>query len=125
MFLDVPAVGALLHHGAVDRPAVRAAGVPAGLLRNEEGVLIGVLELGLDLRLRHPALAQGVLQGFAVLVEPVRQPLQEQHAEDVFLVLRGVHVAAKVVAGTEQETGELAEGELLGHGSDACLQLRD
>src|SRR3546814_10288641 len=56
--LDVTAVGALLHHGAVDRSAVRAARVPAGLLRDEEVVVVGVLELGPDLRLRHPALAQ-------------------------------------------------------------------
>ena len=50
----------------------------------------------------------------AFLVEEVAEPLQEQHAEDVFLVLRGVHVAAQVVAGAEEEAGELAEGQF-GH----------
>ena len=51
----------------------------------------------------------------ALLIEQVAQPLQEQHAEDVFLVLRGIHVAAQVVARAEEQTGELAESELLGH----------
>ena len=38
----------------------------------------------------------------------------KEHAEDVFLVLRGVHIAAQIITGAEEEAGELAEGEL-GH----------
>ena len=49
-----------------------------------------------------------------LLVEEVGKPLQKEHAEDVFLVLRGIHFAAQIVTGTIQETGELAEGEF-GH----------
>ncbi len=53
-------------------------------------------------------------QLLALLVEEIAHPFQEQHAEDVFLVFGRIHVPAQVVAGAEQETRELAEGEL-GH----------
>ncbi len=47
----------------------------------------------------------------AFLIEQIAQPFQEQHAEDVFLVLRGIHVAAQVVASAEQETRKLRESQ--------------
>ena len=61
-----------------------------------------------------PLALRSLRELLALLIEEIAQPLQEQHAEDVFLVLRGIHVAAQVVAGAEQEAGELAEGEF-GH----------
>jgi hypothetical protein len=45
----------------------------------------------------------------ALLVEEIAHALQEEHAENVFLVLGGVHVAAEVVAGLERELLKLAE----------------
>ena len=38
---------------------------------------------------------------FAPLIKQVAGALEEQHAEDIFLVLAGVHVAAQVVTGGE------------------------
>ncbi len=46
--------------------------------------------------------------------ELVAQPLEEQHAEDVFLVLRGIHVAPQDVARLEQQASRAWESEL-GH----------
>jgi len=48
----------------------------------------------------------------ALLIKEVAQPFQKEQAEDVFLEFRRIHVPAQVVARAEQETGELAEGEL-------------
>ena len=76
--------------------------------------LSGLVELGRDDRVGHALGLEVPVELLALLIEEIAQPLQEQHAEDVFLVLRGIHVAAQVVAGAEQEAGELAEGEL-GH----------
>ena len=87
---------------------------PAGLLGDEEGVLVRVGELRRDDGVGHALGLEVLGELLALLIEQVAQPLQEEHAEDVFLVLRGIHVAAQVVAGAEQEAGELAEGEL-GH----------
>jgi hypothetical protein len=47
----------------------------------------------------------------ALEVELVGQALQEQHAEDEFLELRGIHLAAQDVGGLEQEGFELGEGD--------------
>ena len=53
----------------------------------------------------------------AALIEQVAGPLEEQHAEDVFLVLAGVHVAAQVVARGQQQAFKAGEGQLgVGHG---------
>jgi hypothetical protein len=40
-----------------------------------------------------------LLDLFAALVKQVAGALEEQHAEDVFFVLTGIHVAAQVIAG--------------------------
>ena len=40
---------------------------------------------------------------FAALVKQIAGALEEQHAEDVFLVLAGVHIAAQVIAGGQQQ----------------------
>ena len=75
---------------------------PAGLVRHEEVVLVRVGELLLD---------QVGLQALGLVLSPERlrdllelvvQPLQEQHAEDEFLELRGIHVAPQDVAGLEE-----------------------
>ena len=45
------------------------------------------------------------------LVEEVAGALEEQHAEDVFLVLAGIHVAAQVIAGGQQQLFKAGKGE--------------
>jgi hypothetical protein len=94
-----------------------AEGGPMGLGRDEEGVLVAVGELAGDDGGFEAAGEEGFLQLLLLLVEEVAQALQEKHAEDVFLVFRGIHVAAEIVAGAEEEAGELAEGEFGGHGA--------
>jgi hypothetical protein len=47
----------------------------------------------------------------AALVEDVGAAFQEEHAEDVFLELGGVHLAAEDVGGGEEVAFELREGE--------------
>ena len=42
----------------------------------------------------------------ATLIEQVTGTLEEQHAEDVFLVLTGIHVPAQVVASCQQQAFE-------------------
>ena len=46
------------------------------------------------------------------------QLLQEEHAENVFLVLRRIHVPAEIIACAEEEARQLAEGEF-GHEKSA------
>jgi alpha-methylacyl-CoA racemase len=53
-------------------------------------------------------LAIGVL---AALVEHIGAALEEQHAEDVFLELRGIHLAAQYVGGFEEVAFELGQCE--------------
>ena len=43
-------------------------------------------------------------------VEDVRHTLQEQHTEDVFLVLRRIHLAAQNIRGFHEVAFELSEG---------------
>ena len=58
----------------------------------------------------------------ALAVEFVGQALQEEHAEDEFLELGGVHLAAQDVGGLEEEAFELGEGDLfVGHRSCFCF----
>ena len=86
--------------------------VPAGLVRHEEVVLVRVGQLLLDQLGLQPL---GFILGpkrLAILLELVVQPLQEQHAEDEFLVLRGVHVAPQDVARLEELRFELGQREL-------------
>jgi hypothetical protein len=52
--------------------------------------------------------------GLTLLIKEIAHPFQEEHAEDVFLVLGRIHVSAQVVAGAEEQAGQLAEGEF-GH----------
>ena len=65
--------------------------------------LSGLSSCAPDQSVGHSLGLQVPAQLLALLVEEVREPLQEEHAEDVFLVFRRVHVAAQVVAGAEQE----------------------
>ena len=77
-------------------------GTPAGIKRHEEVVLVGIVELLFDQgRLEALALVFGGELG-TVGGELVAQPLEKQHAEDVFLVLRGIHVASQDIARLEQ-----------------------
>ena len=85
---------------------------PPRFQRNEERVLVWVGELFSDGRIGHAAPLEVLGQLLALLIEEIAQPFQEEHAEDVFLVLRGIHVAAQIVAGAEQERGELTQREL-------------
>lgn len=55
----------------------------------------------------------------APLLEHVGAALEEQHAEDVYLELGGVHLAAQDVGGLEQVALQLGQGQ--GHG---VAQLR-
>ena len=47
----------------------------------------------------------------ALAVELVGEALEEQHAEDEFLELGGVHLAAQDVGGLEKKAFELGEGD--------------
>jgi hypothetical protein len=87
---------------------------PVRLFRNEKCVFVRIDQLLRNRFFGHSLGLEVPGELFPFLVEQVAQPLQEQHAENVFLVLRGVHISAEVVAGTEEEAGELAKGEL-GH----------
>ncbi len=87
---------------------------PACFFGNVEGELVRVVELLGDDLVIHPLGLEILGELFALLIEEVGQPLQKQHAEDVFLVLRRIHVAAQVIAGAEDESGELSQSEL-GH----------
>jgi hypothetical protein len=55
------------------------------------------------------------------LIEQVAGALEEQHAEDVFLVLAGIHVAAQVIAGRQQQAFEAGECEFGGWHSSVCF----
>ncbi len=88
--------------------------------RHEEGVLRGIFQQQLNLGCCMALGLQLRAHGGAVGIELVGHALEEQHAEDVFLVLGGIHLAAQDVAGLEQQVFEFGEGEL-GHGG--CLSL--
>ena len=81
--------------------------------RHVEGLAVPALEFGalagLGLRLAGGHLLRDDL--LAALVEHVGAALEEQHAEDVFLELRGVHLAAQDVGGLEEVAFELGEGQ--------------
>ena len=85
---------------------------PMGIFGNEEGVFIRIGELRGNLALGHPSCLEVLGKLLALLVEQIAHPFQEEHAEDVFLVFGCIHVPAQIVAGTEQEAGQLTEGEL-------------
>jgi hypothetical protein len=55
-------------------------------------------------------------QRLAFSVEFIRQALDEQHAEDEFLELGGIHLAAQDVRRLEEKVFKLGEGNLFtGH----------
>ncbi len=54
-----------------------------------------------------------ITQLAALAVEFVRQAFDEQHAENEFLELARVHLAAQDVGGLEQETFQLREGDFI------------
>ena len=75
---------------------------PASFVRHEEIVLVRVGKLLLD---QVGLQLLGLLfrpQRLPIILELVVQPLQEQHSEDVFFELRGIHVAPQDVARLEQ-----------------------
>ena len=84
---------------------------PVGFLRHKESVLVRVGQLGRDDIVRHALGFQILAKLLAFLIEQIAQPLQEEHAEDVFLVFGSIHVAAQVVAGAEQEAGKLGKSQ--------------
>ena len=91
--------------------------VPARPGRHEEilaGVLVRVFQAVVDVFLAGLLCRTLLADLGAALVEQVAGPLQEQHAEDVFLVLAGVHVAAQVVAGGQEQAFEASEGQARG-----------
>ena len=75
---------------------------PAGFLRNEEIVLVGVFRIGVPV----------ALEGLAFLLEAIRQPLQKQQAQDVVLVVAGIDAAAKDVGRRPQVALQLLAGQL-------------
>lgn len=88
--------------------------LPARFFRDVEGVVVGILD-----RLRDPVLGQATVreapdEPLALLIEQVAAALQVQGAEDEVLVLRRLHVPAQLVAGAEEEGGQLGEREF-GH----------
>ncbi|MCY1460806.1 hypothetical protein D9M71_783950 [compost metagenome] len=88
-------------------PEAAIALVPARVLRRDKG-------LG-------PAFASAHLLSHDLLVallEYVGAALEKQHAEDVFLELRGIHLAAQNVGGLEQVAFQLLQRE--GHCGIPC-----
>lgn len=88
--------------------------VPAGARRHEEGLSVGGLVVEQFLQQRRPVLQVregGVAQHRALKVELIGQALDEQHAENEFFELAGVHLAAQDVGGFEEEAFELGEGD--------------
>ena len=85
-----------------------ADGVPVRILRHEKGVVVSVGKLLGNGRIRHTLGLEIARELVSLLIEQIAQALQEQHAEDVFLVLGGIHVAAQIVTGAEQQAGKLA-----------------
>lgn len=86
---------------------------PASAGRNEERFAVGraaLQKLGEVLRREVLVL---LLDFLALGIEDVRHALEEEHPEDVFLVLGGVHFAAKDVGGFVKEPFELAERDFL------------
>ena len=99
--------------GDADVTALFVGGTPAGFQRHVEIVLVGVGKLFFDqVGLHAPPLVLGFQRG-TVLAELVAHPFQEQHPEDVFLVLRGIHVAPQDVAGFEQLPFQAGQRQLL------------
>gem|GEM_PF-7066045 len=52
-----------------------------------------------------------VAQLFSLAVEFIAEALEEEHSEDEFLELRGIHLAPQDVGGLEEKRFELGEGD--------------
>ena len=90
--------------------------VPAGSDGDKESLAVGCLvfeQLGDEVRLVFEVCEGLLAELFAFAVELIGEPLQEQHAENEFLKLRGVHLAAQDVGGLQEEGLKLGEGDLL------------
>ena len=90
--------------------------VPAGSNGDKESLAVGCLvfeQLGDEIRLVFEVCEALLAELVTFAVELVGQPLQEQHAEDELLKLRGVHLAAQDVGGLQEEELELGKGDLL------------
>jgi hypothetical protein len=48
---------------------------------------------------------------FALAVELIRQTFEEQHSEDEFFELRGIHLTPKNIRGFKKKVFELGEGD--------------
>ena len=88
--------------------------MPAGAHGNKEGLAVGGLvlqqfldEIRLILQMGEIFLAQLL----ALAVELIGEALEEEHAEDEFLELRGIHLAAKNIGGFKEKGFELGEGD--------------
>ncbi len=90
--------------------------MPAGADRHEEGLAVGGLvfeQIGQQLRVQ---VGEVLPDGGAFQLELIGQALEEEHAEDEFLELRGIHLAAQDVGRLEKEGFELGEGDFFaGH----------
>jgi hypothetical protein len=84
---------------------------PVRRFRDEKSVLVGIIQLTSDDIVRHSFGFQIFGHLFAFLIEQIAHPLKEEHAEDVFLILRSIHIPAQIIARAEQETGKLAESK--------------
>ena len=51
----------------------------------------------------------GLISSCALLIKQIAGALEKEHAEDVFLVLAGIHVAAQIVTGGEKQALETGE----------------
>ena len=90
--------------------------VPTGSDGDKEGLSVGSLilkQFGDKIRLVLEVREGSIAKLLAFAVELVGEPLQEQHAEDELLELRGVHLAAQDICGLEEKRLELGEGDFL------------
>lgn len=110
-------VGLQAAQGAVKEAADIGVGLvnqvlPARRGRHVEGLAVPAFQFGAMCRLGRSLAGDNLLRDdlFAALVEHIGTALEEQHAEDVFLELRGVHLAAQDVGGLEQVAFQLRKG---------------
>jgi hypothetical protein len=83
--------------------------------RDKEGVFVRVGKLTGNDRLGHPLCFQIFRKRLPLLIKKIGETFQKEHAKDIFLVFRGIHIAAKIVAGAEQKAGKLRQGKFLRH----------
>jgi hypothetical protein len=91
--------------------------MPTGPDRNKEGLAVGGLvleQLGDEIRLVLKVREILFPELISLTVKLIGEPLQEQHPEDEFLELGGVHLAAEDIRGLKEKGLELGEGDLVG-----------